>query len=87
MFDFQHKRCVGSKTIKSASSGVVCFYNSGVDMLLGTVAVGSFVLQLIVLGDCRWYLCSTCEVAVFARYSGCCCNFFFKNCTTHLIRS
>lgn len=65
VFDFQDKRRVGSRVIKSTSFEVV---SMPIIPFLQYSPTGILTFSFIV-GYSWWYLCSACKTTIFARYS------------------
>lgn len=75
-FDYQQKKRVGYKAIKSASSGVVRYVNCCFGGVLCFIFL--FLFIQLVSGNSWWHICIACKTAVFTGHSSCCGKLFFS---------
>ena len=72
LVDFQEKKRTGWRQLKISSSGVVQYLSDACYTTIKTLPILCLLIQVILLGDCRWCVCSAFNTKIIARYPGCC---------------
>lgn len=88
LVDFQEKKRTGSRQLKISPSGVVQYLSHTCYKLLTTLESDLFaiLIQVILVGHCRWCLCSAFNTKVTAWYS-CCCGKHYNRFKLFLLQN